>query len=37
MPRFDEELTIIERDQLAEYLVWLRTATPQDLAKLGPI
>jgi len=34
MPRFDKELTLTERDALAEYLVWLRTATPADLAKL---
>jgi ubiquinol-cytochrome c reductase cytochrome b subunit len=34
MPRFDRELTLAERDALAEYLVWLRTATPADLAKL---
>ena len=32
MPRFDKELTLAERDALAEYLVWLRTATPADLA-----
>ena len=37
MPRFDEELTIVERDQLAEYLVWLRTATEVDLHALGPL
>lgn len=37
MPRFDRELTIVDRDRLAEYLVWLRTATPQDLARLGPL
>jgi mono/diheme cytochrome c family protein len=35
MPRFDKELSIVERDALAEYLVWLRTATPQDVAALG--
>jgi ubiquinol-cytochrome c reductase cytochrome b subunit len=34
MPRFDKELTLVERDALAEYLVWLRTATPADLAAL---
>jgi len=34
MPRFDGELTLADRDALAEYLVWLRTATPADLAKL---
>lgn len=37
MPRFDRELTIVERDQLAEYLVWLRTATQRDLDLLGPL
>ena len=37
MPRFDEELTIVERDQLAEYLVWLRQATEVDLHALGPL
>jgi mono/diheme cytochrome c family protein len=36
MPRFDHELTVSERDQLAEYLVWLRTATPADLKGLDP-
>jgi ubiquinol-cytochrome c reductase cytochrome b subunit len=36
MPRFDKELTLAERDALAEYLVWLRTATPADLAALDP-
>jgi ubiquinol-cytochrome c reductase cytochrome b subunit len=34
MPRFDGELTLADRDALAEYLVWLRTATPADVAKL---
>jgi ubiquinol-cytochrome c reductase cytochrome b subunit len=37
MPRFDRELTISERDALGEYLVWLRTATPEDLTALGPL
>jgi ubiquinol-cytochrome c reductase cytochrome b subunit len=37
MPRFDEELTIVERDQIAEYLVWLRTATEIELNALGPL
>jgi ubiquinol-cytochrome c reductase cytochrome b subunit len=36
MPRFDKELTLADRDALAEYLVWLRTATPADLAALDP-
>ena len=34
MPRFDRELTLAERDALAEYLVWLRTATRADLEAL---
>jgi ubiquinol-cytochrome c reductase cytochrome b subunit len=37
MPRFDTDLTLQDRDALAEYLVWLRTATPADLDKLGPL
>jgi ubiquinol-cytochrome c reductase cytochrome b subunit len=37
MPRFDKELTLIERDLISEYLVWLRTATKADLAALGPL
>jgi ubiquinol-cytochrome c reductase cytochrome b subunit len=36
MPRFDRELALADRDALAEYLVWLRTATPADLAALDP-
>ena len=36
MPRFDRELTLAERDALAEYLVWLRSATPPDLDALDP-
>jgi ubiquinol-cytochrome c reductase cytochrome b subunit len=31
MPRFDKELSIADRDALAAYLVWLRTATQQDV------
>jgi mono/diheme cytochrome c family protein len=34
MPRFNKDLSIIDRDALAEYLVWLRTATKQDVEKL---
>jgi ubiquinol-cytochrome c reductase cytochrome b subunit len=34
MPRFDGELTLADRDALAEYLAWLRTASAADLAKL---
>jgi ubiquinol-cytochrome c reductase cytochrome b subunit len=37
MPRFDKELTLIERDAIAEYLVWLRTATQKDIDALGPL
>jgi ubiquinol-cytochrome c reductase cytochrome b subunit len=37
MPRFDKDLSIVDRDALAEYLVWLRTATKQDIAKLGEL
>ena len=37
MPRFDKELTPTERDALAEYLVWLRTATQAQLDALGPL
>ncbi|HEY6173631.1 MAG TPA: cytochrome b N-terminal domain-containing protein [Kofleriaceae bacterium] len=36
MPRFDRELALTDIDALAEYLVWLRTATPADLAALDP-
>jgi ubiquinol-cytochrome c reductase cytochrome b subunit len=34
MPRFDKELSIVDRDALAEYLVWLRTATQRDVDML---
>ena len=37
MPRFDKDLSIVDRDLLAEYLVWLRTATQQDLDALGEL
>lgn len=37
MPRFDRELSIVDRDALAGYLVWLRTATQKDLDLLGPL
>jgi cytochrome c2 len=37
MPRFDKDLSIIDRDALAEYLLWLRSATPGDIAKLEPL
>lgn len=36
MPRFDKELSLADLDALAEYLVWLRTATPDELARLDP-
>jgi ubiquinol-cytochrome c reductase cytochrome b subunit len=37
MPRFDKDLSIIDRDALAGYLVWLRTATAHDVDALGPL
>ena len=37
MPRFDKDMPIVDRDALAEYLVWLRTATQKDLDALGPL
>lgn len=37
MPRFDKELSIIDRDAIAEYLVWLRTATKQQVEALGEL
>jgi ubiquinol-cytochrome c reductase cytochrome b subunit len=36
MPRFDKELSLTDLDALAEYLVWLRTATPDDVSRLDP-
>ncbi len=37
MPAFAREMSIVERDAVAEYLVWLRTATPETLGALGPL
>lgn len=37
MPRFDADLSLADRDALAEYLVWLRTATAADVSRLGPL
>jgi ubiquinol-cytochrome c reductase cytochrome b subunit len=37
MPRFDRELSLTDIDALAEYLVWLRTATRDDLEGLDPV
>jgi ubiquinol-cytochrome c reductase cytochrome b subunit len=37
MPRFDRDLSIVDRDALAEYLVWLRNATAKDALLLGPL
>jgi ubiquinol-cytochrome c reductase cytochrome b subunit len=37
MPRFDKDMSIVDRDAVAEYLVWLRTATKQDLDALGEL
>lgn len=31
MPRFDSDLSIVDRDALAAYLVWLRTASQRDV------
>lgn len=36
MPRFDKELSLADRDAIAEYLVWLRTATQAQLDALDP-
>jgi len=35
MPKFDEELSEGDRKALAEWLVWLRKATPAEVAALG--
>jgi ubiquinol-cytochrome c reductase cytochrome b subunit len=37
MPRFDAELSLVDRDAVAAYLVWLRDATPAQLHALGPL
>lgn len=37
MPRFDRDLSILDRDAIAEYLVWLRNATRKDALDLGPL
>jgi ubiquinol-cytochrome c reductase cytochrome b subunit len=37
MPRFDRDLSLADREALALYLIWLRTATAEDLAKLEPL
>lgn len=37
MPRFDRELSMTDREELARYLVWLRTATAADVAALEPL
>jgi mono/diheme cytochrome c family protein len=37
MPRFDKELTVVERDLVAGYLVWLRSATQADVDALEPL
>jgi len=37
MPRFDKELSLPDRYEVAQYLVWLRTATQADLDALGPL
>jgi ubiquinol-cytochrome c reductase cytochrome b subunit len=37
MPRFDKELTMADRQELAHYLIWLRTATASDMLALEPL
>lgn len=37
MPRFDKDLSLIDRDAIAGYLVWLRTATQRDVDELGTL
>jgi mono/diheme cytochrome c family protein len=37
MPRFDRDLSIVDRDRIAEYLVWLRTASKRDVDALAPL
>ena len=37
MPRFDKDLSLVDRDALAGYLVWLRTAAQRDVDLLGPL
>ncbi|MEZ4363945.1 MAG: cytochrome b N-terminal domain-containing protein [Kofleriaceae bacterium] len=37
MPRFDREVSMADREEVARYLVWLRTATPADVAALEPL
>ena len=37
MPAFAHEISLVDRDAIAEYLVWLRTATDQDVGALGPL
>jgi len=37
MPQFNKELSLVDRDAVAAYLLWLRTATKADLDALGPL
>jgi ubiquinol-cytochrome c reductase cytochrome b subunit len=37
MPRFNKELTMADREELARYLIWLRTATVSDVLALEPL
>ncbi len=37
MPRFDRELSMAEREEIARYLIWLRGATPSDALGLEPL
>lgn len=37
MPRFDRELSMGEREEIARYLIWLRDATPAEVQALEPL
>lgn len=37
MPRFDRDLSVSEREAIAQYLIWLRTATAADVQALEPL
>jgi ubiquinol-cytochrome c reductase cytochrome b subunit len=37
MPRFDKDLSIVDRDALAGYLIWLQSASQRDIDLLGPL
>jgi mono/diheme cytochrome c family protein len=37
MARFDREITMSEREAIAKYLIWLRSATAAEVAKMEPL